>query len=355
MSDFLQEWANDPSKAGTLPYAAFEPRYPHKGVGAVVAVRGVLYFKGGFSPEGRAAIEKCFQRYREVLDPPLTWCFQEGKRAVKFESAPSLKQLATSLSEDEAFAFAFTDAETSREAGPHHFSVFCLEKWQAALGTRGLDVLSFSAPVAFVKANPHVLPRLFREFADVLGAVHGHVGYAVNLPPTGREENEGSEFFYSRQLGPGLDVGNPIRKTFRGLLDKLKSADWIVAIGREMVEKLGGKEALTLPPDWFRITPYGDGGLVIQAGLQPQAGSEHAAKGAPAVPPAAYIVLNAALKPVIAEQIGTLQNGTASGDAPVYNTESSSNEWLHRFDVDKDGLLAAQAAVLDTPKLPPSE
>lgn len=92
---------------------------------------------------------------------------------------------------------------------------------------------------------------------------------------------------------------------------------------------------------------------MIQAGMQPRAGSEEVAKGAPAIAPPAYVVLNAALRPIIAQSIGSLQRGTATGDAPVYNTESSGNEWLHRFDVTPGELLAAQAAVLDTPKLPP--
>ena len=353
MSDYLQAWAKDPSRAGTLPYAAFEPRYPHKGVGAIVVVRGVLYFKGGYSRERRAAIAKCFEQYRTALGAPLSWFFQEGKRATKFEKAPSLAAVATSLSEDETFTFAFTDAQTSREAGAFQFSAFCLEKWQASLGTRGLDALTFSAPVPLVKANPELVPKLFIEFANLLDAIHGHAGYAVNLPPTGREENESSEYYFSRQLGPGVDVGNPFRSTFRDLIDKLKTADWLVAIGPEMVAKLGGIRALALPPDWFRAAPYGEGGLMIQAGMQPHAGSEEVAKGAPAIAPPAYVVLNAALRPIIAQSIGSLQRGTATGDAPVYNTESSGNEWLHRFDVTPGELLAAQAAVLDTPKLPP--
>lgn len=354
MSDYLQEWAKDPSKAGTLPNAAFEPGYPHDGVGAVVVVRGVLYFKGGFSRAGRTAIVQCFDRYRAALDAPLKWYFQEGKRAVKFEKATPLESVASRLDEDETFTFAFTDAATSREAGARHFSALTLERWQAAMGTRGLDVLTFSVPVSTVKANPNLVPELFLEFAGKLGAVHGHAGYAVNLPPAARDENEGSEYYFSRTLGPGLDVGNPSRSTFRDLLDKLKTVDWLVALGPEMVEKLGGQRAISLPPDWYRTTPYGEGGLVIRAGVLPRAGAEDVAKGADAALPPAYVVLNATLKRVIAESVGSLQNGTATGDALVYNTEASGNEWLHRFDVGADKLLDAQAAVLKTPRLPPA-
>jgi hypothetical protein len=354
MSDFLREWASDPTKAGTLPYAAFEPRYPHKGVGAVVVVRGVLYFKGGYSRDGRANVVKCFERYRDTLNAPLTWYFQEGKRAAKIEKAPALKAVATGLSENEGFVFEYTSAETSREAGSYHFSAFCLEKWQADMGTRGLDVLTFSVPISVVKATPEVVPVLFQQFASDLNAIHGHAGYAVNLPPTGIEENEGSEFFFSQKLGPGLDIGEPSRNAFRELSDKLKTVDWLVALGRPLVSKLGGRQAISLPPDWYRVTPYGDGGLIVQAGVQPCSGSEHVGKGEAAVPPPAYVVLNAALRPVMAETVGTLQNGTATGDAPVYNTESGSNAWLHRFDVSDEQLIAAHAAVLQTPKLSPA-
>jgi hypothetical protein len=354
MSDFLQEWARDPKKVGTLPNAAFEPRYPHNGVGAIVVVRSVLYFKGGYSSTGRAAIVKCFERYRDMLDAPLTWYFQEGKRAAKINKAPSLKSVATGLSENEGFVFEFTSAETSHEAGSYHFSAFCLEKWQADMGTRGLDVLTFSVPISVVKATPEVVPILFQQFASDLGAIHGHAGYAVNLPPTRIEENESSEFFFSQRLGPGLDVGEPSRNAFRDLSDKLKTVDWLVALGPTLVATLGGRQAITLPPDWYRVRPFGDGGLIVQAGLQPQAGSENVGKGQAAVPPPAYVVLNAALRPIIAETVGTLQNGTATGDGPVYNTKSASDEWLRRFDVTHDQLLAAQAAVLDTPKLPSS-
>ncbi|EIP89255.1 hypothetical protein A33K_12834 [Burkholderia humptydooensis MSMB43] len=40
-----------------------------------------------------------------------------------------------------------------------------------------------------------------------------------------------------------------------------------------------------------------------------------------------------------------------NGDAPVFNSKTSSNAWLRRLDVSSDELLAAKAAVLDTPRL----
>ncbi|ABN89051.1 gp30 [Burkholderia pseudomallei] len=350
--DEIQAWVADPKRAGTLPFAAFEPRYPHKGVGAALAVRGVLYFKGGYSRDVRREISACFDQYKEVASGALRWFFLEGKRAVSIAKAPSLATLAASLSEDQPFTFAFTSGDSTREASMYGFDAFCLEKWQAALGTRGLDVLSFSLPVPVVKADPDLLPRLFAEFARRLNAIHGHAGYAVNLPPTAREENESSEYFMSNRLGPGLDVGDPFATEVRSLMDNIKTVDWLTLISASMVDRVGGVSVLKseLPMDWYRLTQCSEG-LLIRAGVLPAAGVNAGSGDKPVGPPPAYVVLNAALRHLIPDTVSILQRGTVNGDAPVFNSKTSSNAWLRRLDVSSDELLAAKAAVLDTPRL----
>ncbi|MBF3415614.1 type VI immunity family protein [Burkholderia pseudomallei] len=350
--DEIQAWVADPKRAGTLPFAAFEPRFPHKGVGAALTVRGVLYFKGGYSSEVRREIAACFDQYNEVTSGVLRWFFQEGKRAVSIAKATTLATLGARLSEDQPFTFAFTSGDSTREAGMYGFDAFCLEKWQAALGTRGLDVLSFSLPVPVAKADPDLPPRLFAEFARRLNAIHGHAGYAVNLPPTAREENESSEYFMSNRLGGGLDVGDPFATEVRSLVDNIKTVDWLTLISASMIDRVGGMSVLKseLPMDWYRLTPCSEG-LLIRAGVLPAAGV-NSGGDKPIAPPPAYIVLNAALRRLIPDTVSILQRGTVNGDAPVFNSKTSSNAWLRRFDVSSDELLAAKAAVLDTPRLP---
>ncbi|KNA35156.1 bacteriophage gp31 protein [Burkholderia pseudomallei] len=89
------------------------------------------------------------------------------------------------------------------------FVTLRLEDWQAALN-RGLDVLSFSAPPAFLTVYPNVFQPLFAQAVDDLDAVHGHAGYAVNLSLLRRDPNAASEYFLARRYGPGLDVGDPV-------------------------------------------------------------------------------------------------------------------------------------------------
>ncbi|KUZ96513.1 hypothetical protein WI40_02300 [Burkholderia ubonensis] len=75
-------------------------------------------------------------------------------------------------------------------------------------------------------------------------------------------------------------------------------------------------------------------------------------KGIPPEPPAAYVVLNQALRPIVADTIDILQRGTLNSPAPLLNTRVASEARLRRFDVSPEQLLAAQAALLETPRLP---
>ncbi|NYH22097.1 type VI immunity family protein [Paraburkholderia bryophila] len=361
MSNELEQWAQDPTKAGTLPYAAFEPKYAHEGVGAAVVVRAALYFRGGYTADKRESLSWALDAHIKLAklacgdDPnPLRWLWFNGKPALPIAKAPALSDLATRVGDNEGFDAIYVGGKTAREASFYQFKTFCLERFQAELGTRGLDVLEFSLPAPFVRANPEPFVKLFEESAAVVDAVHGHAGLAVNLSPTGRNENESSEYFIAQQLGSGVDVGDPIAMKVRKLTDRIKTVDWLTLIDDGMLHRVGHIPALQseLPKAWFSLQPCSQGAL-IRAGVVPQAGGPQE-DGQPGTPPPAYVVLNAALRNVVAESLGSLQRGTVSGDAPVHNTTPSSDAWLRRFDVSPDELLRAKAAVLDTTKLPGS-
>ncbi|WP_269769667.1 type VI immunity family protein [Burkholderia gladioli] len=46
--------------------------------------------------------------------------------------------------------------------------------------------------------------------------MYGHAGYAANLSLLQRGPNEASEYFWARKFGPGLDVGDPMRRISAG-------------------------------------------------------------------------------------------------------------------------------------------
>jgi hypothetical protein len=357
MTNELLSRAKELSKVGMLPYALLEPRYPHQGVGAALTVRAALYFKGGYTSVKRQAIAATFDAYLALArqaagsdDTPIKWLWFNGKRAVRFESAPTLWDLERRTGENEGFDACYVGGESARDASYLEFTTFCLEKFQADLGTRGLDVVVLTMPRPFVNANPDAFVKLFGEAAGLVDAVHGHAGLAINLSPSGRAENESSEYYMAQRLGPGVDVGDPLAMEVRDLTDRIKTIDWLTLIDKTMFQRVGGIDRLQseLPRDWYALVPCGQG-TMIRAGAVPEAGVPQP-DSAPAAPPA-YVVLNAVLRDVVADTVSVLQRGTANGDAPVYNTRSSSDAWLRRFDVSHEALLRAKAAVLETPRL----
>lgn len=349
----LTQWAHDPQRAGLFPYALFEPRYPHDGVGAALVVRGVLYFENAYAGPTREAIAECFDRYLTIAKDEMKWLWHNDKAAISVAKAKPMRRLAASLSEDDRFDFDYLSGKEPGDASFLEFHVKGLRGWQEKSGTWGYNMLSFSLPIDYCKAYPLAFSTLFLEFARRLQAVHGYGGHGVNLSFSGRTENESTEYFISKQLGPGIDIGDPGSLAVSKLKGKIKTVSWLTAISQSMLEQIGGVKVLRseLPRDWFAYYDYGVG-IVIQAGPQPESGASDDRETPPDLP-ANYVLVDHALKDLIPTTVGALQRGTVSGDAPVYNTKEASDAWLRRFDVPEDQLLTYKAALLRLPRLQP--
>lgn len=81
---------------------------------------------------------------------------------------------------------------------------------------------------------------LFAQFAAELPTIWGHAGYGVNLPPTEREPNEASEYFWARIFGPEIDVGDPMGYEVKQLTGSIKTVDWLVALNADWLRRVGG-------------------------------------------------------------------------------------------------------------------
>ena len=364
--DQIEAWAKDPRRADTMPYGLYEP--PHrKGItGAALVVRGVLYFRNGFTPEVRKALVSCFEQYSAVIEEyhhatevaagqqpsktgPLRWFYAEGEDPTAYDQAPGFERLAKSVPANQTLAVAMTSAEHKLATGFYDFTVFALSDWKAER-KRGLDGVAFTVPRAFLVHRPARFQAMFNVFAEALPTVHGHAGFAVNVPPMGRRPNEASEYFYARRFGPGIDVGDPMRSNIRKLYTKIKTVDWLNALDAELVREVGSSSSLALPPDWFIREPLGNGGLIIQAGAAPETGISDG-PGKPILPPAAYVLLNQALRPIVEDTLDTLQDGTLDSTAPLLSTVVATEGWLRRFNVPEDQINAWWVELHKTPKV----
>ncbi|CAJ2849067.1 gp30 [Burkholderia pseudomallei] len=360
----IKAWIADERRADTLPFGVYEPAYQKAITGAALVVRGVVYFRDGHAPAVRAAIVKCFEQYRATIDEytqalaralgetpskdgPLRWFYTEGEQPMPLDKAPGLANLAKTVPADEALVVQVTSAEHKLATGFYEFAVFTIADWQAKLG-RGMDVIDFTVPRAFLEHRPGVFQALFAAFCEAVPTVSGHAGFAVNVPPMGREPNEASEYLYARRYGPGIDVGDPMGVSTVDLVGKIKTVDWLVALDGDLVRTAGGAASLTLPPDWYVRQPLRDGGLIIQAGAVPQSGVS-AGPGKPPLPPPAYVLLDAALRPIIAEAMDILQSGTLDSTAPMLNTTIATEAWLKRFNLPPDQVAEQWRELHKTP------
>ena len=351
-NNFLQ-WAKENQSKALIPNALLEPRHSHEGIGAALVVRAVLYFEKAYETSVRLALADFLEEYLASSGDVLTFVWHNGKASQPFKRAKPMRDLAMSLKENDRFDFHYMSGEQASDAGFYGFHTFGMRAWEQKMGTRGVDVVDFSWPMLAVQESPDTFARLFFNAAQRLNAIHGHAGHAVNLSPVARQENEATEYWISHMM-PGLDVGPVADNAARDLKGQIKTVSWLTAIDKAMFDRVGGARELRaeLPPSWFSLNDYG-AGVIIRAGAEPDSGRA-ASEGTRPSPPPAYVVLDHALRPIRATSLDVLQQGTINGDAPVYNTVASTNAWLRRFETDENGLLAAKAALLDTPPLTPS-
>lgn len=343
------EWAREHQDKALIKGALLEPRYPHDYIGAALVVKGVLYFHNAYREDVRAALRACFDAYSAIAQDRLKWLWQDDRDAVPLKQGRPAETVFAPSRKDDPLGIYLTAGEKSIDAGVWEFDVFGFAQWQEKMGTWGPSALVFTMPLLYVAENPQVFQTLFVDCARRLDVVHGYAGYGVNLSVTRREANEATEYWLAQQFS-GLDVGHPFMLAER-LAKRIKGVNWLTALSAPLLNEAGGTKALRseLPPDWFAFYPCGDA-IVIQAGSQPESGAAEREGGAPTMP-SSYVIENAALRKIRATSVGPLQQGTSTGDAPLFNSTGHSDAWLARFDVPETEILRHKAALLHTPKL----
>ena len=347
---FMVNWLKT-HEFGVLPGALLMKYGPENYIGATLAVRGTLYFHGSHTPDVREAICRCFQRYESIAKPNLTWLWREeppeGPNKFTYPKARPLRDMISQMDENDHVGFTYLGGQKPHDASPWMFWVSGLRGWEAKLGSRGLDTLEFSIPVALSEANPIIFQQLFCDFVRLLKAEHGHGGYAFNLSPVREEPNESSEAVMVSKMA-GLDTGKAgiiSRRSRIGITDHIKTVGWLTAINYDMLAKAGGLSVLqsALPMDWFAMYDYGKG-VVIQCGPRPElAPTEHDAK------PSIYVLPNMALRKIRIAELGSLHQGSADGEPRLHG--APAERWLTRFDIPEEELLAYRAKLLKEPKL----
>lgn len=347
---FMAEWEKS-HEHGVLPGAMLMKDGPEDYVGATIAIRGTLYFKGSHTLEVREALCKCFDAYEAIAKQHLTWLWRveppAGPDKFMYAKAPTMPAMLKKMGEDDHVGFAYTGGKKPHDASPWLFFTSGLRAWQAKLDWSGLDSLRFSVPREVVEENPVLFQQLFVEFARLLKAEHGHAGFAFNLSLPRLESNESTEAFMVSKMA-GLDAGSAglIGGWYeQGIDDHIVNIGWLTAINNRMIDKVGGMMTLNseLPRDWFAKYDYGNG-IGIQAGPEPEiAPVELDPK------PAIYVLPAMALKEVRMAEIDDLHQGSMDGEPRL--TGLAAERWRSRFDVPEGELLRFKSKLLSERKL----
>jgi hypothetical protein len=318
---------------------------PEDYVGCVPAIAGTLFFADAHLPAVREAICACFDAYQRVVKPALTWLFREdppeGPSKQAISKAKPLKTMLARMDEDDLVSFCYTSGKQAHDAGPWEFEIVGVRAWRVKMGGWGLSALRFSVPLLFVEEHPEAFVQLFLDCARRLRAAHGYAGHSLVLSALRYDENQAFEAFLTSKLR-GFVAGNLVAGAANAHLG-IKTVSWLTAINRDYLEKIGGEPVVRseLPMDWFRLFDY-EAGIVIQAGPRPEA----APVDEPL--PARLVLPDMLLKPV---RTPTVRLQYASSESEPRLIGEAAAQWLARFDVPPEQLMAYKAKLLDEPKL----
>ncbi|RMM79643.1 hypothetical protein ALQ71_200253 [Pseudomonas coronafaciens pv. striafaciens] len=123
----------------------------------------------------------------------------------------------------------------------------------------------------------------------------------------------------------------------------IKTVSWLTALSHKLVEEIGetGEIQAELPMDWFAFYDYGSG-LVIQSGPTPEAAPTDQPK------PARLVLPNRLFKAIRAPKF-SLHYASRDGEPRIIGW--AAEQWLKRFDIEEDELMAYKARLLDEPRL----
>jgi hypothetical protein len=342
--DPIQLMREHPEKM-RIPGGLLTKQGPHDYVGGVPAITGTLFFKDAHLPEVREAICICFDEYEAIAKAHLSWLWRaeppEGPDKTAYAKVKPMRDMMKRMDEDDLVSFIYISGKEPYDAGDWEFQVFGRRGWEAKMVVRGTSALRFSMPLLYVEENPTAFQAMFVNFAKRLKAIHGYGGHGLVLSAAREEDNQPFEAFLADKLN-GLDVGEPVGAS-RTAQEGIKTVSWLTAVNYEMAEKIGGLSAIRseLPMDWFALYDYG-AGLVVQAGPKPEAAPTDQPK------PARLVLPNMLFKEVRAPKV-SLHYASKEGEPRLVGW--GAEQWLKRFDVEEDELMAYKARLLDEPKL----
>ncbi|WP_083638749.1 type VI immunity family protein [Rhizobium oryziradicis] len=291
-----------------------------------------LYFLGGDKVETRLALCKMLREYHALFADKISHYLKvDANRLTKANGEAYLdyyEEKARSLSPDEAMdtmVFGYPGKKIVDE--PASISIAFTAIGPDPLIKLGRSDICAYFPASFVAEHGYgVLLDLAMRWSSAVDILHGSAGYSVLFEHGIYSGSETLTVLPALKRFPGLDFSDP--SSFKvdsedsdGL--SFKSINWLTILGDKIANRLGDKIALREKLGSSCPVHEFDGGIVVQAGDEPQLGDNN--RG---IVLDDYRRVAKALKPVRFEDY---QLGLFALPEPYDSVEETLN-WVRRFD-----------------------
>lgn len=301
-------------------------QYVEEETGNIVLTVGfaaTFYFWGGHTPQKRQALVECFEAFEAAYGDELEWAFDpEHTRIVRLSDKKlrTLRDYVQTLDEDDAIQWYLSSGEDYEAVGD--FAIGCLTErgWMDG----DISYLTFHVPRShiFIESHRGVLEQLILLCHEKLQPFHGNAGLTA-ITPRENDDWQADELDLATRYY-GLFIENRINDSIPAPFG-LKSINWLTFVSDVLSQRLGGPQAFVAYCRRFGVEPMRHGaGFIVRAGELPQLGP------VTEPPPAEYVAVNAALRPLRYGGVISMGDGSFYGDLRF--NPCRSDLWVRRFD-----------------------
>jgi hypothetical protein len=286
-----------------------------------IGLLATLFFTEPWTRPMREAVTGAAEAYIRQFRDYLRWAEDSSSYIHPIDSGkvPFPGKWLPQHEDGESWQFGFHGGESDEAASEFQVGGYGSRK--------GLGFFQFYLPLTWFTDHPEsTFSDLVLSFANRLHPLSGYAGIGV-LESIDFDARQASGDIVRKiaERFPGLEIEDCIGHNIYAAKG-IKGVNWLTLLGDRWVQEIGGLDYLRIRlGDDFKLSPY-DGGLMIQAGPNPQIGDVTLDRW-----PRHYVTLAKVLKPIQVKDHGEFHWGDGIGVKKRMDHEASL-AWLFRFD-----------------------
>lgn len=281
-----------------------------------------FFFKNGYTPEKKAAILRCYRRFRELYAGKLRFHThnQKGMKKYSGENIEKLEQYIQASGPNDIVEWYISDAKNGDEAPEYLMDSLSSHEVDGVWGTAYLS-LYLPWNILFSEEGKQEFQEWVQYLCRELEPDHGDCGYTLVMP---RDYYLFMPQEYElAQRYPAMVVNSTVHMAATEYENSIRSVQWLTFLADRYIERLGGeahvRNVLSVDPE-ITLTRY-PSGLMIQAGDYPDL--------TPGTPPESYYRINELIRPI---RYVIKEDDSLHFLGEGHFTDVTSKQWYERYD-----------------------